>query len=86
MSRLDYPKEKLQVLLLLEEDDEEAIKIANAYKLPAYFQVIVIPHSRPKTKPKALNYGLKYATGEYSVVYDAEDIPDPSQLKSNPGI
>ncbi|MEK7522562.1 MAG: glycosyltransferase, partial [Patescibacteria group bacterium] len=81
MSRLDYPKEKLQVLLLLEEDDEEAIKIANAYKLPAYFQVIVIPHSRPKTKPKALNYGLKYATGEYSVVYDAEDIPDPSQLK-----
>ena len=81
MSRLDYPKEKLQVLLLLEEDDEETVKRAKAYKLPAYFQVVVVPHSMPKTKPKALNYGLTYATGEYAVVYDAEDIPDPKQLK-----
>ena len=81
MSRLDYPKEKLQVLLLLEEDDVETIKRAKAYKLPACFQVVVIPQSRPKTKPKALNYGLTYATGEYAVTYDAEDIPDPKQLK-----
>ena len=81
MGRLDYPKEKLQVLLLLEEDDVETIKRAKAYKLPACFQVVVIPQSRPKTKPKALNYGLTYATGEYAVTYDAEDIPDPKQLK-----
>lgn len=81
MSRLDYPKDKLQVLLLLEEDDKETVKRARAYKLPAYFQVIVVPHSMPKTKPKALNYGLTYATGEYTVVYDAEDIPDHKQLR-----
>ena len=81
MSRLDYPKEKLQVLLLLEEDDKETVKRAKAYKLPVYFQIVVVPHSMPKTKPKALNYGLMYATSEYSVVYDAEDIPDPKQLK-----
>lgn len=81
MSRLDYPKEKLQVLLLLEEDDKETIKRARAYKLLSYFQIIVVPHSMPKTKPKALNYGLGYTTGEYAVVYDAEDIPDSKQLK-----
>ncbi len=81
MSRLDYPREKMQVILLLEEDYAETVKRAKAYRLPSYFQVVVIPHSFPKTKPKALNYGLNYATGEYAVVYDAEDVPDPQQLK-----
>lgn len=81
MSRLDYPKDKLQVLLLLEEDDKETIRHAQSYNLPEYFKLIVVPDSLPKTKPKALNYGLKSATGEYVVIYDAEDIPDPDQLK-----
>ncbi len=81
MSRLDYPKDKLQVLLLLEEDDEETIQHAQSYNLPDYFQIVIVPHSLPKTKPKALNYGLKYAKGEHTVIYDAEDIPDPLQLK-----
>ncbi len=81
MSRLDYPKDKLQVLLLLEEDDEETIQHAESYNLPDYFQIVIVPHSLPKTKPKALNYGLKKARGEYSVIFDAEDIPDPLQLK-----
>ena len=35
----------------------------------------------PKTKPKACNYGLNFAKGEYLVIYDAEDVPDPLQLK-----
>jgi len=81
ISRLDYPKEKLQVILLLEEDDKETIKHARSYDLPDYFDVVVVPDSFPKTKPKALNYGLQKANGEYVVIYDAEDIPDPLQLK-----
>jgi len=78
---LDYPKEKLQVLLLLEEDDHDTVINMQSIDLPSYFQTVVIPYSKPKTKPKALNYGIQYATGEYIVVYDAEDIPDPQQLK-----
>ncbi len=81
ISRLDYPKDKLQVLLLLEEDDKETIKHAQSYDLPSYFKIVVVPDSLPKTKPKALNYGLKQATGEYVVIYDAEDVPEPKQLK-----
>jgi cellulose synthase/poly-beta-1,6-N-acetylglucosamine synthase-like glycosyltransferase len=42
---------------------------------------VVVPHSMPKTKPKACNYGLLQARGDYAVIYDAEDIPDPLQLK-----
>lgn len=82
MANLDYPKDKLQVMLLLEQDDKETInKVKNNTDLPAYFTVVVVPHSQPKTKPKALNYGLSKATGEYIVIFDAEDIPDPLQLK-----
>ena len=81
MRRLDYPENKLQILLLLEEDDLETIRRAEAMRLPPSFEIAIIPHSRPKTKPKALNFGLSRARGEYTVIYDAEDIPDPDQLK-----
>lgn len=81
IKQLDYPSDKLQVLILLEEDDKESIETASMLSLPPNFEVKIIPDSRPKTKPKALNYGLQYAKGDYLVIYDAEDIPEPSQLK-----
>jgi cellulose synthase/poly-beta-1,6-N-acetylglucosamine synthase-like glycosyltransferase len=81
MSRLDYPKDRLQIMLLLEQDDEETIQHARQMQLPHYFQIVVVPDSKPKTKPKACNYGLGKALGEYSVIYDAEDVPEPNQLK-----
>lgn len=81
MSQLDYPKEKLQVLLLLEENDKKTIGEAYRLNLPEYFQIIIVPHSLPKTKPKALNYGMKFAKGDLAVIYDAEDIPEKDQLK-----
>lgn len=81
MQNLDYPKDKLEVQLLLEEDDIETIENVRAMHLPEYFHILVVPHSMPKTKPKACNYGLREATGKYAVIYDAEDIPDPKQLK-----
>ncbi len=81
MSKLDYPKDRLQIMLLLEEDDIETIEAVKTYELPEFFDVVIVPNSLPKTKPKACNYGLLYARGEYTVIYDAEDVPDPKQLK-----
>lgn len=81
INRLDYPKEKLDILLLLEQDDKETIKILDKMTLPFYIRKIIVPHSLPKTKPKACNYGLSFARGEYLVIFDAEDIPEPMQLK-----
>lgn len=78
---LNWPKNKLEVMLLLEEDDTHSISSVKKMSLPKYVKVVVVPHSFPKTKPKACNYGLSLATGEYLVIYDAEDIPDPLQLK-----
>ncbi len=81
MQKIDYPKEKLQVMFLLEENDQETIDKIRGGNLPPHFEIVVVPHSKPKTKPKAMNYGLSYATGEYLVIYDAEDVPDTDQLK-----
>lgn len=81
IEKLDWPKEKLDVLLLLEEDDTETIDAVKKMQLPQYVRTIIVPDSLPKTKPKACNYGLAFAKGEYLVIYDAEDMPEPLQLK-----
>ncbi|HLY29632.1 MAG TPA: glycosyltransferase, partial [Ktedonobacterales bacterium] len=81
MRLLDYPHDRLQVLLLTEEDDRQTRAALEAMYLPSNFEIVVVPDGQPRTKPRACNYGLLRATGEYIVIYDAEDIPDPLQLK-----
>ncbi|MEO7221856.1 MAG: glycosyltransferase family 2 protein [Devosia sp.] len=78
---LDYPASKLEVKLVLEEDDTETIDAAKALKLPGTFEIVRVPPSQPKTKPKACNYALQFCRGEYVTIYDAEDQPEPDQLK-----
>ncbi|RYE87634.1 MAG: glycosyltransferase [Hyphomicrobiales bacterium] len=78
---LDYPASKLEVKLVLEEDDLETIEAAKALKLPGTFEIVRVPPSQPKTKPKACNYALQFCRGEYVTIYDAEDQPEPDQLK-----
>jgi len=81
IQRLDWPKAKLDVRLLLEEDDVETIAAARGAELPPYFTFVIVPKSEPRGKPRACNYGLIHARGEYVVIYDAEDIPESDQLK-----
>jgi glycosyltransferase XagB len=78
---LNYPKEKLDVKLLFEESDTETLEAARNIHPPGYIEFVIVPDAVPRTKPKALNYGLVAARGLYTVVYDAEDSPDPDQLK-----
>ena len=81
MRALDYPTGKLQILFLTEEDDVETREAIAAMSLPPHFSIITVPAGEPRTKPRACNYGLLQATGDYVVIYDAEDVPDPLQLK-----
>ncbi|MBZ5740549.1 glycosyltransferase [Nocardioides mangrovi] len=78
---LDYPRTRLDVKLLCEEDDTETIEMIRSLQLPPHFHLVVVPDALPKTKPKACNYGLQIATGDFCVIFDAEDRPDPDQLK-----
>lgn len=81
LSALDYPAEKLDIKLVVEADDAETIAAIAALDLPAQFEVIAAPDVGPRTKPKALNMALPFARGQYVAVYDAEDAPDPDQLR-----
>jgi|GEM_PF-1709392 len=81
ISKINWPKNKLDVKLLLESDDKETVKAAKKCKLPKNFKIMILPHSFPKGKPKALNFGFTQVKGEYTVIYDAEDIMEPDQLK-----
>jgi cellulose synthase/poly-beta-1,6-N-acetylglucosamine synthase-like glycosyltransferase len=78
---LNYPQAKLDVKLLIEEDDDKTLNAVKSLDFPANFEVVVIPFMMPKTKPKACNYGLYFSRGELLTIYDAEDIPDTWQLK-----
>lgn len=78
---VDYPANKLQILLLLEEDDTETIAAAKSSSPPDNLRIVVVPEGEPQTKPRACNYGLSLASGDYLVIYDAEDVPDPRQLR-----
>lgn len=78
---LDYPAERLQVLVLLEATDVETIAAARASSPPDFMSIVIVPDGAPMTKPRACNYGLQLATGEYTVIYDAEDRPESDQLR-----
>jgi cellulose synthase/poly-beta-1,6-N-acetylglucosamine synthase-like glycosyltransferase len=80
LKRIDYPRAKLDIKILVEIDDVETRKALDNEALSAVFEVIVCPPGKPRTKPRALNIGLAYAKGDCIVVYDAEDEPDPDQL------
>jgi len=81
LKNLDYPQSKLDVILLLEEVDSVTLEAAKKASPPSNWRFLVVPKAQPQTKPKACNYGLFFARGKYLVIFDAEDVPQPDQLK-----
>lgn len=81
LDRLDYPRSRLEVQLLLEPDDDETLAAVRRARVPSYVRVRVVPADGPRTKPHACNHGLARATGDVITIYDAEDLPEPLQLR-----
>ena len=78
---MDYPPEKLQIILALEPDDlATRAAVARLGSIPN-LEIVLAPNAGPQTKPKALNYALPFARGSFVAVYDAEDEPEPDQLR-----
>ena len=82
MGAFDYPVDKLDIKLVLEEEDIVMQRALARMQLPEHFEIIVVPAGKPQTKPRALNYALNFARGELLTIYDAEDVPDPGQLRT----
>ncbi len=82
LARLDYPADRLAIRLVVEADDVETRRAAERAVLgDPRFDVVVVPPSRPRTKPKALDFALATVAADYVTVYDAEDRPEPDQLR-----
>ena len=81
LGAIDYPAGKLEVRLVLEADDTETLAAIERCRLDSRFGVIIAPAGHPRTKPRALNYALRFCTGEIIAVHDAEDRPHPLQLR-----
>lgn len=81
LSQLNWPRSRLDIKLVCEVGDRETIDVLSAQDLPPHFEIVEVPDRAPRTKPKALNYALSGARGDYLVIYDAEDRPHPDQLR-----
>jgi len=82
LSRIDYPSELLEFVLVLEAHDFEMREALAARSLPAGFRVLQVPGERLRTKPRAMNYALDFVRGDIVGIYDAEDQPDPGQIRA----
>lgn len=81
LSRIDYPHDLLDVILVTEEDDSQTRDALAALDLPPWLRVLTAPRGRVQTKPRALNFALDHCRGSIIGVYDAEDAPAPDQIQ-----
>ncbi len=92
LAKIDYPSDRLEILMICEQIDAPTVKAVKA-RIGGVFHLVIVPPGTPQTKPRALNYALHRARGDFVTIYDAEDIPHPRQLKeavkafqANPGL
>lgn len=80
LERLAYPKELMDILLVVEEGDTQTHAVLARTELPRWMRMVVVPQGGVQTKPRALNYALDFCKGQIVGVWDAEDAPDADQL------
>lgn len=78
---IDYPQDRLAIRFVVEEDDSRTHEALRRHMLPPCMRVLVVPRGVPRTKPRALVVALEQTPGELVVVFDAEDLPEPDQLR-----
>jgi len=81
LDRLDWPRDRLDIKLIVEADDPATEAAVRAAVGGPPYEIVVVPPSTPRTKPKALAFALPFARGEFVTIYDAEDRPHPRQLR-----
>jgi cellulose synthase/poly-beta-1,6-N-acetylglucosamine synthase-like glycosyltransferase len=80
IKNINYPLHMLDVLILIEDDDHKSSLILESIQLDYIFEILKVPKLKPRTKAKACNFGLNFASGKFLTIFDADDIPDENQL------
>ncbi len=79
--RLDYPPEKMEILIVEDGSTDKTVEICEEYVRRYPDQVKLLRKSVSNGKPSALNYALKHARGRILAVFDADNVPEPEALK-----
>ena len=82
LEALDYPREKLDIILVVEPNDLPTRAAIARLGARPHLRMLIAPAVAPQTKPKALNWALPFARGSFTAVFDAEDRPEPGQLRA----
>lgn len=85
VAKIDYPKDKLEIQVLDDSNDETAkILFSQVEQLESNGLNIVYHHrsNRKGFKAGALKDGLSFSSGEYVAIFDADFIPRPDFLKA----
>jgi cellulose synthase/poly-beta-1,6-N-acetylglucosamine synthase-like glycosyltransferase len=80
-----YPKERYEVLMIVEPDDIETKSYAEE-NIKRLYEAgisgrIIRSDGKLKIKPHALNIGIEEARGEYCAFYDASDAIESDQIE-----
>ncbi|OBJ50112.1 hypothetical protein A9W95_24600 [Mycobacterium sp. 1423905.2] len=81
LANMNYPTQRLEVLFLVETTDTATQDAITAEAPPPHMRILHVPPGPPRTKPRSCNAGLLVAKGELLVIFDAEDRPEPDQLR-----
>ncbi len=81
LKQISYPADRLDVKIIVEESDRDTCAMAANLVPGTGFEIIVVPRGLPQTKPRALNFALLFAKGDLVTIFDAEDVPQPMQLR-----
>ena len=84
IKNISYPQHRLDIKIILEENDNETVNALKIQKLDYNFDIIIVPngekYEHPQTKARACNYAFNFAKGEFLTIYDGDDIPDSNQI------
>lgn len=81
IEKLNWPKDKLDLIFICESDDHETIEKIKSINTSLNYRLLCLADGPIKTKPRALQAGLSFARGRFLTVFDAEDSPHPNQLR-----
>lgn len=85
MAQLDYPRDRFEIQLL-DDSNDETVDVAAKKVAELQAQGLQIAHIRRPTregfKAGALAYGLETAKGEFIAIFDADFLPVPEHLRT----
>ena len=80
LSRLIYPKEKYEVIVVEDGSTDRTPEICGEFARTNPEIIKLVTKAESDGKPSALNFGLKYARGSIIGVFDADSLPIPDVL------